>query len=171
MAKTRRKKLDREATDTNPDPLTGAHGAHPFGVGVGSAGGAAAGAALGAAGGPVGVAVGAVVGGVAGGLAGKGVAEVVNPTVEEAYWRDNYASRPYVQPGRPFEAYRPAYRAGWEAAGRYGELNWEKTEPKLRRDWEEARDDSDMDWDEARAAARDAWDRVRPGVRYSRENR
>lgn len=44
------------------------------------------GAAVGAAGGPIGIAVGAAIGAIAGGLAGKGVAEMVDPTVEDAYW-------------------------------------------------------------------------------------
>ena len=74
--------------DSNPDPITGEKGAHPVGVAAGGAGGAAAGAAIGAAvGGPVGAVVGGAVGAVAGGLAGKGAAEVVNPTVEEEYWK------------------------------------------------------------------------------------
>jgi phage tail tape-measure protein len=64
----------------NPDPLTGARGAHPVGTGLGAVSGAAAGASIGAAAGPVGAAVGTVVGAVAGALAGKGAAEAVNPT-------------------------------------------------------------------------------------------
>jgi phage tail tape-measure protein len=65
----------------NPDPLTGAPGAHPVGTGLGAVSGAAAGASLGAAAGPVGAAVGTVVGALAGALAGKGAAEAVHPTV------------------------------------------------------------------------------------------
>ena len=77
---------DKPGADANRDPITGEPGAHPVGTGLGTAaGGAAAGAAAGLAAGPVGAAVGAVVGGVAGGLAGKGIAESINPTVEEAY--------------------------------------------------------------------------------------
>src|SRR6188508_2822222 len=84
--------------DTNPDPITGAPGAHPVGVGVGAAGGGATGAAIGTAvAGPVGTAVGAVIGAVAGGLAGKGVAESIDPTAEEAYWRENHRSQPFAR--------------------------------------------------------------------------
>jgi outer membrane lipoprotein SlyB len=64
----------------NPDPLTGAPGAHPVGTGLGAVSGAAAGASIGAAAGPLGAALGTVVGAVAGALAGKGAAEAVNPT-------------------------------------------------------------------------------------------
>ena len=75
----------KEAT-TNADPITGAPGAHPVGVGLGAAaggvaGGIAAGAAVGTvAAGPVGTVVGAAVGAIAGGLGGKAVAEHFDPT-------------------------------------------------------------------------------------------
>jgi hypothetical protein len=106
-----------------------------------------------------------------GGLAGKAIAEGINPSVEEAYWRENYAARPYVREGTSYEVYKPAYRFGWETRGRYGELNWAKAEPRLRSEWKEARGDSRLSWDEARSAARDAWDRIRPDADYSAENR
>ena len=88
---TRPKRNDIPANrDANPDAITGEPGSHPVGAGLGAAaGGAAAGAAAGVVGGPVGAAVGAVVGGIAGGLAGKGVAEQIDPTQEDAYWRAN----------------------------------------------------------------------------------
>ena len=71
-----------ERPETNPDPITGAPGAHPVGVGLGAAaGGIAAGAAAGTlAAGPIGTVVGAAIGAVVGGLAGKGAAESMNPT-------------------------------------------------------------------------------------------
>ena len=66
----------------NRDPISGAPGAHPVGVGIGAAaGGLAAGAAAGTvAAGPVGTVVGAAVGAVIGGLGGKAVAEHFDPT-------------------------------------------------------------------------------------------
>src|SRR5688500_1459820 len=83
--------LDR---DRNEDPITGEPGSHPVGAGLGAAaGGAAAGAVAGAVGGPVGAAIGAVVGGVAGGLGGKAIAEHIDPTAEDAFWRDEYPNR------------------------------------------------------------------------------
>jgi hypothetical protein len=54
----------------------------------------------------VGVGVGAA-GAIVGGLAGKGVAESIDPTVEDAYWRENYATRDYPTPGRSFEDVEP----------------------------------------------------------------
>jgi len=113
---------------------------------------------VGAVGGPVGSAVGAVVGGVAGALAGKGAAEAVNPTVEDAYWRDNYSTRPYVTEGSRYETYRPAYQYGWESYGRYGDRTFDEVEPELSRNWDSGR--TRLSWDRAREAARDAWHRV-----------
>src|SRR6187549_3085303 len=107
-------------TDANRDPITDAVGSHPVGTGLGAlAGGAAAGAAAASVAGPVGTVVGAVVGAVAGGLAGKGVAEAIDPTVEDAYWRENYSSRPYVEPGSSYDDYAPAYQYGWESRSRF----------------------------------------------------
>jgi Glycine zipper len=153
------KKVEAEP-DANRDPITGAPGAHPVGVGVGSAGGAAVGAVVGSFAGPVGTAVGAAVGGVVGGLSGKGVAESVNPTVEDSYWREHYSSRPYVKAGSKYQDYQAAYRHGWEGHGRYGELNWDKAEPRMRDDWK-SMGETGVDWDKASPAAKDAWDRLR----------
>src|SRR5579883_1863576 len=106
--------------DANPDPITGQPGAHPVGTGIGAAGAGAAGAAIGGVvGGPVGAVVGAAVGAVSGGLAGKGVAERVNPTVEDSYWRENYGSRPYIESGYDYTDYEPAYRTGYEGYSSY----------------------------------------------------
>ena len=155
-------KKDR-MVDENPanrDPFSGAPGAHPVGVGAGATGGAAAGAAIGAAGGPVGTAVGAVVGGVAGGLAGKGAAEAVNPTVEDTYWRSNYASRPYVERGTAYDTYRPAYRYGWESYSHHRGRSFEDVERDLESGWDRASSGSKLTWDRAKPAVRDAWTRV-----------
>src|SRR5690349_20360297 len=103
---------DIEAERANRDPITGAPGAHPVGVGVGAASGGATGAAAGAIGGPVGADDRAAVRAIAGGLAGKPVAEQVDPTVESVYWRENYLKRPYVETGVLYPDYEPAYRYG-----------------------------------------------------------
>ncbi len=144
----------------NRDPLSGAPGAHPVGVGVGAAGGAAAGAALGALGGPVGLVVGATVGGVAGGLAGKGFAEVIDPTAEDAHWATHYSSSPYVKAGSDYERYQPAYRYGWESFQKHPGRTFDEAEPELKRSWNQYRGASLQTWEEAKAAARDAWHRV-----------
>jgi hypothetical protein len=142
---------------SNKDPLTGEKGAHPVGAAVGAAGGAVAGAAVGSLGGPVAGAVGATLGAVAGGLAGRGLAETVNPTVEDAHWRAHYRGAPYVDPDRHYEYYQPAYRFGWESYSQYGRRSFDEVEPSLARRWE-ARRHRSLGWDEARSAVRDAWE-------------
>lgn len=140
---------------------------HPIGVGVGAAGGAATGAAIGSVGGPAGTAIGAVVGGIAGALAGRGVAEALNPEEEDAYWRENFAKRPYVAPGGAYDTYQPAYRYGWEATARHQGREFDEIEPDLRRDWDHARGTSALGWDHAKDAVRDAWHRARRGAATS----
>src|SRR5688572_18423374 len=105
----------------NPDPITGAPGSHPVGTGLGAAvgGAATAGALAGTAVGPVGTIAGAAVGAVVGGLMGKGIAEKVDPTREDAYWRENHARQPWGKT-RSFDDYQPAYRIGYEGYSEYG---------------------------------------------------
>jgi hypothetical protein len=174
-----------EDRDLNRDPITGTPGSHPVGVGVGAAAAGATGAAIGTAvGGPIGTAVGAVIGAVAGGLMGKGVAEMIDPTAEEAYWREAHASQPYAS-HREYDEFGHAYRTGYEGYGRhYREgVRFDDVEPALREDYETriAGQPGDagspgavtgrpvMPWDEARPAAQAAWERV--DSLYGRERR
>lgn len=152
---------EHKGGDANRDPITGTPGAHPVGTGIGAAaGGAAAGAAIGTVAGPVGTAAGMVAGAVIGGLAGKGIAEKIDPTVETAYWKENYSSRPYVDQDAKWDDYEPAYRTGYEGYGRYRGKRFDEVENDLRTDYERRRGRSSMQWDRARPAARDAWDRL-----------
>lgn len=148
-----------EERDSNRDPLSDETGSHPVGTGVGAAGGAVAGAAAGMVAGPLGMAVGGVVGAVVGGLAGKAAAEAVNPTQEEAHWRDRFTQEPYYEQGRSFDDYGPAYRYGVESRTRYEE-DWDTAASKLESGWEGARGGSSLDWQRAQPASRAAWDRV-----------
>jgi hypothetical protein len=150
----------QENKQRNPDPITGAPGAHPVGVGIGTAGGAAAGAAIGAVGGPVGAVIGAIAGGVAGGLGGKAAAEAIDPTAENAYWQENYKTRHYVSPGAAYDDYQPAYRYGWESRGRHGDKHYSEVEPSLESGWHKAKANSTLGWEKAKLAVRDAWERV-----------
>lgn len=161
MDKKNKGKNSADNVDMNRDPISGAPGAHPVGTGAGAAGGAATGAAIGTAvGGPVGFAVGGVAGAIAGGLAGKGIAEAVNPTAEDAYWRENYSSRPYVNQGASYDTLQPAYRYGWESRSRYDGKSWNDVEGDLRSGWDKAKGKSSMAWEDAKHATRDAWNRL-----------
>ncbi len=118
-----------EDKDLNRDPITDEPGAHPVGTGLGAAGGAVAGAAAGAG------AARSAWPSVAwwapwwAALAGKAAAEAVNPTAEEAHWRENYTSEPYYQQGRSFDDYAPAYRLGVSGRTQY-EGDWDTAEPR-----------------------------------------
>ncbi|MDH5834829.1 glycine zipper domain-containing protein [Luteimonas kalidii] len=151
-------RLDKQ--DANRDPITGTPGAHPVGTGVGAAAGGVAGAAVGSVAGPVGTMVGAAVGAVAGGLGGKAVGERVNPTVEEAYWRENYSAESYHKPEFGYEDYAPAYRTGYEGRARYSDRDFDAVEGDLRAEYERGRGNSRLEWDDARNATRAAWHRV-----------
>ncbi len=170
----KKKKTDKQENkqahgDANPDPITGAKGSHPVGTGLGAAAGGVTGAAAGAAAGaaigasttgpaaPAGAIVGAVAGAIAGGYAGKGVAEQINPTVEEQYWREHFRDRPYVQAEGTYDDYGPAYRFGWESRARYPDRDFAELEPELQREWEQRRGSSKLNWSEAREACRDGW--------------
>jgi hypothetical protein len=156
--------MDRDRTtnpDANPDPITGAPGSHPVGTGVGAATGAAAGAAIGSVFPVAGTIAGGVIGAVVGGLAGKDIAEGVNPSVEDAYWRENYKTRPYVtDTSAPYDDYAPAYRYGWESRSRFKGRHYNEVEQELATGWAKAKAESQLSWDKAKGATRDAWDRV-----------
>lgn len=151
--------------DANRDPFTGMPGSHLVGPGVGAAvGGAAAGAAAGTVAGPVGTAVGAAVGALLGGFAGMQIDEGIDPTVEDAYWRDNFARQPYVESGTTYNDYGPAYGYGVSEFTRYPGRAFDEVEPELGRDWQDRRGASGLDWDRAKHATRDAWQRLSDAV-------
>jgi hypothetical protein len=156
--KTRTSK-DITKTDDPSRPVATGVGAVVGGTAGGIAGGAAAGAAVGGMTGPVGAAVGAVAGAVVGALAGKGIADAVDPVAEDAYWRGNYASRPYAA-GSSYDEYRPAFGYGVDAFKRYPDRSFDEVEPELGRDWNSRRGSSSLEWDRAKHATRDAWQRV-----------
>jgi hypothetical protein len=81
---------------------------------------------------------------------------------EEAYWRDNWQSRPYVTADRTFDYYQPAYRYGVESAVQFRDLDWKEAEEDLSVGW------SGFDypgsrplWEDVRHAVKDSWHRVR----------
>lgn len=150
----------RDPSDKKDHPAAKGVGAVVGGVTGGVAGGAAAGAAVGGMTGPVGAAVGAAVGAVAGAMAGKGIAKAADPAVEDAYWRDNYSSRPYVTGGASYDDYGPAYRYGVDSYSRYPDRSFDEVEPELGRDWSNARGRSSLEWENAKHATRDAWHRA-----------
>jgi hypothetical protein len=111
--------------------------------------------------------VGAAVGAVVGGLAGKTAAEAIDPTVEDAYWKENYNKEPYYERGRNYEDYENAYRTGYEGRARYHPHTFDQAELDLRADYNKRRDPGGLTWEQSRRPARAAWDRLNramPGV-------
>jgi hypothetical protein len=150
----------KEHGHTNPDPITGEHGSHPIGTGVGTAGGGLAGAAIGAAvGGPAGAAIGAVIGGVVGAYSGRSVAEAVNHTEDEEFWREHHHKQEWAGDA-PYEHYAPAYKTGYEGAVKYAGRHYHEIENDLARDYEKNDANLAIPWDRARPAVKAAWDRL-----------
>ena len=85
----------------------------------------------------------------------------INPMIEEAYWRENYPTRPYCVPGRTYADYQCAFRYGWESATRneFSGRSFEQVERWLERGWIGKL----ITWKECREAVRDSWNRVRAG--------
>lgn len=104
---------------------------------------------------------GAAVGAIAGGLIGKGVAEKVNPTAEDAYWREQHKREPYYDKTYSYEDYQGAYRTGYEGYGRWGGRgkSYDEIEPELEKEYERNKGKSRLSWQQARHATRAAWHR------------
>jgi len=97
-----------------------------------------------------------------GGLAGHGVAEMIDPTAEDAYWRANYEKQDYVAAGSTYDDYGPAYRYGVDSYGRYKDRSFDEVESDLKSGWEkfEGRRGAGSTWDSVKSAVRDAWHRI-----------
>jgi hypothetical protein len=87
------------------------------------------------------------------------IGEMLDPTAEEAYWRENYQNEPYYQAGYAYDDYHPAYCTGWEGRARYEGRSFDEVERELEADYSRRRGSSRLGWDRNRAAARAAWDR------------
>ena len=144
------------------DRTTNRDDAPVSGEAVGGVSGLAAGAAIGAVtGGPIGAVIGAAAGALTGVGVAKGVDAMVNPEEEDAYWRENYSSRPYATADRSYDHYRPAYQYGWESRARHGSArSFDEAEPDLERGWDSARGTSSLGWQDAKHATKDAWHRI-----------
>lgn len=88
------------------------------------------------------------------------VAAMPDPTLEAAYWRENYAARPYVQQGSSFDDYGPAYAFAVSAYGRHPGQSFDEAEPAMAGEWTTDRGASALSWEHAKQAASDAWQRL-----------
>jgi len=142
---------------------------HKVAAGVGAVAGAVgAGAAVGTVAGPVGTVLGAAAGAVVGGFGGEAVAKTIDRDGEEAHWRMNYRTRPYVARDASYDDYGPAYRYGVSSFGRNPGQSFDHAEADLSRGWNAARGQSKLAWDHAKLATRDAWDRLKSSTQHSK---
>src|SRR5205085_1922932 len=77
---------------------------------------------------------------------------------EDTYWRENFRNRPYAS--QDYDYYRPGFRYGYEAAGKYQDRNWDDVEPDLAMGWDNYEHRGHSTWENANSAVPDAWDRV-----------
>ena len=94
-----------------------------------------------------------------GSASGRGIADMLDPAGEEAYWRENYTTQPYYEAGLTYDDYHPGYRAGWEGRARYEGRSFDEVEHELRAAYERTCRGSRLGWDRNRHAARAAWNR------------
>ncbi|NNF12080.1 MAG: hypothetical protein HKN72_02585 [Gemmatimonadetes bacterium] len=137
---------------------------HSVGAGTGAVAGAGTGAIVGAALGPVGSAIGAILGGIAGAKAGDSIAEAVNPTDYDDYWRNAFKNAPYYREGMEWEDYAPAYGLGYHGRARLGNRRFDDVERDMERAWDSAKGRSRLAWTEAREAVRDGWHHVERAI-------
>jgi hypothetical protein len=90
-----------------------------------------------------------------GSQAGEGPGSVAGAG-PDSFWRKRFATRPYVDPERGYEYYRPAFMYGWESRARHEDRGFDDAEPDLRDRWDADR--MGLEWDEARPAVRDAFE-------------
>ena len=79
---------------------------------------------------------------------------------EEAYWRSNFVSRPYVPYGARVDDYMPAYRYGIDASVQFPDRSFSDLEDVLSKNWIRARGRSSLKWEKAKLAALESWTRM-----------
>ena len=80
---------------------------------------------------------------------------------EDAYWREQYATRPYARADRDYAHFEHAYRSGAEARTRHAGREWAEVEPELESGWHAYRGNTQTAWGEIKDAVRDAFHRGR----------
>ena len=99
------------------------------------------------------------------------VAEFVNPTDYEDYWRSHFYGALYYVSGCVWKDYRPAYRLGYDAYFSNHGRKFEEVESEIARGWETVKDASQLTWSQAKPAVRDGWLFVESAVTGSTASR
>ena len=155
---------EKEIEEKTAERVSGEPDSNLAAVGGGGIAGAVTGGAIGAVvGGPVGGAIGAAVGTIAGAASAEKVADILDPKVEEEYWRSEFKNRPYYAKGKQYEHYHPHYRFGWESSAKekFQDRDFEEVEPDLKHTWQKFNEDPLLKWEDVREVVRDAYDRIR----------
>ena len=94
--------------------------------------------------------------------AGTTAGSEFNPSVHDIYWREQHNREPYYRKDFTYDDYAPAYRTGYETAGRYlGQgRRFDDLESELHANYERIKGQSRLAWQDAKEAARAAWHRV-----------
>jgi hypothetical protein len=79
---------------------------------------------------------------------------------DEAYWREHHAAQSYADKNFSYEHYAPAYRAGYEAVGKYPGKTFEEIEDDIALSYERSRPEDALPWDHVRPAVKAAWERL-----------
>jgi hypothetical protein len=142
-----------QSAPSNSTPLIGA------GLGAAMAG-TALGTIAGVIAGPAAFVVGTAIGAFVGGATGLAVEGYFDEPSEDAYWREHFHTRPYIQPGLVYSDYEAAYRFGRQAQSTYRDFDFHEVEHDLAESWEFHRELGGMTWEHARPAVLDAWRRI-----------
>ena len=79
---------------------------------------------------------------------------------EDAYWKEHYATRPYVDTDASYDQYRPAYQIGCEGFLKHRGKRFEEVESDLAREYEKLKGKARLSWERAKQAVSDAWHRL-----------
>ncbi|HEU4629585.1 MAG TPA: hypothetical protein VFS08_07550 [Gemmatimonadaceae bacterium] len=93
-----------------------------------------------------------------GGVGPHGVAGGTPTAYSDEWFRDDLQTIEGLQADRGYEHYEPAFRHGWEAAGRYRGRGWSDVERDVEREWRDRH--TDRDWQQYHGAIRHAFERA-----------
>src|SRR5260370_3212441 len=88
------------------------------------------------------------------------MAEAMNPTTEEKYWREHHGKQPFVKSGYTYVHYAPSYRTSYEGFHKYPGKAYEEIEDELALDYERHKPGAPLPWDHARHAVHAACAKV-----------
>ena len=92
-------------------------------------------------------------------LGTSGALHEIDWGTEDAFWREEYARRPYARADRDYSYFEHAYKYGALARTRHAGREWHEVEPELESGWQAFRGKTKSTWAEMKDAVRDAFHR------------